>query len=265
MKHLAHRIIIYLKLYACYTKLNLIKNINYRINFIIGILINLVGSLVLFYFYDVVFEKVDILGTWNKSHAMILVGSYIIVESLYIGLSFHSLSLLPKIIVEGELDHYLIRPISTRASLILQEVDFGNVLNSLLGIGLIYYYSPSSSVSFYAIASYIAAIGLGFFFLSSVLFFLMSLTFWLGRIDELRDMLAWIIELGSKPAFVYPKILRNIFYWILPFFLMANVPTEFLRGERHNIFVFFVSILPFYFLSQFVWRLGLKRYVSASR
>lgn len=264
MKHLVHRLRVYLSLYLCYLKLNLLKNIQYRANFIVGVMINLSGSLVLFYFYDVIFEKMGNLGTWDKSHAMMLIGSYIIVESLYVGLTFHSFSLIPRLIVTGELDRYLTRPISPRASLALQETDFGNILNGLMGVWLIYYYISPITISVFNVLNYIVTLGLGFFFLSNVLFFLMSFAFWLGRVDELRDMLAWVIELGSKPAFVYPALVRNVFYWILPFFLMANTPTEFLLGERHNVLIFVGAVIPVYLGSRFIWQLGLRKYVSAS-
>lgn len=264
MKHLAARLLVYLRLYLCYFKLNLIKHLNYRVNFLIGLLINLSGSLALFYFYDIVFEKLGTLGSWDKSHAMLLVGSFIIVESLYVGISFHSLSFLPQLIVKGELDRYLIRPISIRLSLAVQEIDYGNILNGLLGVGLIVYYSSLRVISIAMILKFFTAIALGFFFLSNVLFFLMSLAFWLGRVDELRDMLAWIIELGSKPALVYPTVLKKVFYWVIPFFLIANVPTEFLTGERHSIIPFIGAVIPCLLLNQIVWKRGLKKYASAS-
>ncbi|WP_075882757.1 ABC transporter permease [Candidatus Protochlamydia sp. W-9] len=266
MKHSVHRILIYLKLYFCYAKLNLIKNLNYRINFLIGLIINLAGSLVLFYFYDVVFDRLGAIGTWDKTHAMLLAGTYMIVESLYIGLAFHSISRFPKIILDGDLDDYLILPISPRAALALQEMDYGNILNALFGIGLVYYFFPTSSISFSSLANYFIAILFGLIFLSNLLLLLMSFAFWFGRVDELRDALAWIMDLGARPAFIYPSILRNIFYWILPFFLIANVPVEFLTGERNwlNIFLFFFAIVPFYIGNKIVWHLGLRKYESAS-
>jgi|GEM_PF-5339038 len=262
MKHLVDRLSVYLRLYTCYIKLNYFKALAYRADFFIGLIINIFGAFILFYFYDIVFDKIEVLGTWDKSRAMLLVGSYIIVESAYIAFAFHSISELPKLIVHGELDSYLLRPISIRALLVLRDIDFGSLVSGIFGVGLIA--AHSSSLSVWQIVHFIFALTLGFCFLSVVLFLLMSLAFWWGRIDELRDLLAWAMELGSKPAAVYPPMIRNLLYWIFPLFLMANVPAEILSGERYSILPFSLVLIAIYLLSTVIWRLGLKRYQSGS-
>ncbi|PWU10290.1 MAG: hypothetical protein C5B47_02425 [Verrucomicrobia bacterium] len=262
MKHLADRFFVYLRLYACYIKLNYFRALAYRADFLIGLVINTFGALILFYFYDTVFEKIEMLGTWDKARAMLLVGSYIIVESAYIAFAFHSISELPKLIVHGELDSYLLRPISTTALLILREIDFGSLISGIFGVGLIVAYS--SAISVWQIVHFIFAVTLGFIFLSLVLLLLMSLAFWWGRVDEFRDLLSWTMELGSKPAAVYPPVIRNLLYWIFPIFLMANVPAEILAGERYGALLFLPVIIALYLLHTAIWSLGLKKYQSGS-
>ena len=113
---------------------------------------------------------------------------------------------------------------------------------------------------------YFFSMGLGLFFLYNAIFMLMTLAFWTGKTDELRDWFAQAIEFGNKPAFVYPKILRFVFYWIFPIFMVANMPMEFLWKEATaEMFVLAVlSSIVFYKASQVLWQFGLNRYSSAS-
>jgi ABC-2 type transport system permease protein len=259
----------YMRLISTYLFLNLITAFQYRLDFAAGLIINIISSAMLIIFYIIVFTHVEQLNGWTLDHMMVLTGSYIIVNSLYIGLIFHGLSRLPKFILEGQLDQLLTQPISPRLQIVLGEIDIGSLLSAFFGIGIVFYYTEKLQIQIdvFLILNYAIAILCSQLFLYRSLYFLMSLAFWMGKIDELRDWFSLLIDFGNRPKFIYPKILFFVFSWLIPIFLVANVPAEIILNKS-NIklhILSFLSLIPIFLLSEFVWHRGLKIYASANK
>ncbi|WP_186648378.1 ABC transporter permease [Fluviispira vulneris] len=269
MKHLVANGFRYIRLISTYMRLNLLAALQYRFDFFAGLIINIISSAMIVTFYIIVFNHVNELNGWTLDHMMILTGSYLIVNSLYVGLIFHGISRLPKFILEGQLDQLLTQPISPRLQILLGEIDIGSLLSALLGIGIVIYYTFKLQIKIdvFLILNYAMAILFSQLFLYRALYFLMSLAFWLGKIDELRDCFSLLIDFGNRPKFIYPKILNFIFSWLIPIFLVANVPAEIIlqKPDPYLHILSFMSLIPIYFLSEFVWRRGLKIYASANK
>ncbi len=255
-----------LKFFKTMLSVNLINNMQYKINFLMSLLINLVSSLVLIVFYLFVFDLFQEIDGWDKTNALLLSGTYIAISSFYIGFAFHGVSMLPTYIVKGELDGYLIRPINTRLYLMTREIDYGSILNGFLGLAFTFFIvmTHQVDVTFFSVMQYLLFIAFALLFLSDVIFILMCLGFWFGDVGSARDWFAQVIEFGNRPSFIYPKVLKFIFYFFFPILLLGNIPLDFLmRKGSLGSYIVVLSILCFHLVSQGVWKLGLRRYSSA--
>ena len=71
---------------------------------------------------------------------------------------------------------------------------------------------------------------------------------------------------ATKPDTIYPKAIRYLILTALPFAFISSVPTRaLLKGlEPYEYAWIAVVILAFLGIDTFLWRLGLRRYQSAS-
>jgi len=249
-------------------KLNIIRELQYRTNFVFGFLIEFTYSIVNILFYEIIYHNTAYIGSWNKYQALLLVGTFIITSSMYMTTTFSNLSVLPTSILNGDLDVYLLKPINSKILISYKNFDIGSFLNIFVGIGVVInsLIHLNISLNFIDIVIYFMAIIGGYFLISNSLLILMSLAFWLGRVSEVRDWFGLVVEFGNRPAFIYPKMMQVIFYWILPIFLIANVPIEVLLHKRSikGVIIFLIIIYAYSLLSSFIYKLGLKKYSSAN-
>ncbi len=266
MKDTVNKMMHTVKFFKTMLVVNLVNNMQYKINFLMSLLINLFSSAVLILFYLFVFDLFQDIQGWDKMNALLLSGTYITISSFYIGFAFHSLSMLPSYIVTGELDGYLIRPVNTRLYLSTRQIDYGSILSGIIGLGFTFFIAIKYQINLptLAVIQYLLFNFFAFLFLSDVIFILMCLGFWFGDVGSARDWFAQIIEFGNRPSFIYPKILKIIFYFFFPILLLGNIPLNFLISKSSNFsYLVIVSILCFHLISRLIWKAGLKRYSSA--
>jgi ABC-2 type transport system permease protein len=91
--------------------------------------------------------------------------------------------------------------------------------------------------------------------------------FWLVRITAFQDLENSLVEFSFRvPGVVFRGVWKFMLYVVLPYGLMATIPTQFLTGGmtlRHWLLVGGVCIL-FWVGTLGLWRIGLRRYGSAS-
>lgn len=91
--------------------------------------------------------------------------------------------------------------------------------------------------------------------------------FWFTKVDNIYKLENELVNFSFKvPGIMYKGIGKIIFYFILPYGLIATMPTEFLAGTM-TISGWIISMgvcSIFTLLTRFLWKKGLARYSSAS-
>ena len=73
------------------------------------------------------------------------------------------------------------------------------------------------------------------------------------------------ISIASRPMQIFPRIIQNIFTFVIPILLVTNVPIMILKGQKSVIIIYYlVFVLLAYFGSKLMWKKGLTRYSSAN-
>ena len=96
--------------------------------------------------------------------------------------------------------------------------------------------------------------------------FLVTLTFWVVRIDNLEQIVAQAFEAGRYPIDIYPNWLRGGLTYVVPVVFMITVPAQALAGRMHGfqaVTALAVSAAAVV-LSSLFWKFGLKNYTGAS-
>ena len=93
----------------------------------------------------------------------------------------------------------------------------------------------------------------------------MSLAFWFMRMDIVMGIGSELITIGNKPIVIYPNIVQKILIYVVPILVCFNFPILYLVDGLEKFFIsysLFSGILVF-LISNWIFRRGLRRYVSA--
>lgn len=218
--------------------------------------------------FQAIYSKVDNIGGWTNGEMMIFIGTFSLINALNMIIFFFGINDLPDKIRKGTLDHYITKPVSPLLRLTFESVNPGSLPLVFASIGIIAYGISASEISF----SLAQGIGYGILVLFMTLlwydielilrcipFFVISAAN-ITRTEELLDLCMKV------PGVLFKGVFKVIFYFILPYGIMATIPTQFIMGTispmgiAYGIFI----VLIFTILAVGLWRIGLKNYKSAS-
>ena len=109
----------------------------YRVNFVIQLFQSLLGLLTALGGLAIVFSYTDTLGGWRPDEVVALVGVYILVGGLIGVVIQPSMEALIEGVHDGSLDFTLTMPEDAQLLASIQDVDIWEVLNILLGLGVL--------------------------------------------------------------------------------------------------------------------------------
>jgi len=93
-----------------------------------------------------------------------------------------------------------------------------------------------------------------------------ALCFWIVEAQEIVYFLAHIVEGARYPQSIYSTTARFIFTFIFPIIVIANFPVLSLKGliSWQTIMLTTLTAIIFQIIAHLIWRIGVKRYSSAS-
>jgi ABC-2 type transport system permease protein len=219
--------------------------------------------------FNAVYDHVDSIGGWSRGQMIVFIGSFSLVNALNMIVYFFGVNQIPAKVKSGELDLYLTKPVSPLLRLSLESVTPGSIPLALFSFAIIAYglavcgIRPSAgSVALYA----------GLIILMTVLWYDMEviircLSFFKVSPNGLNQLEGAFIDLNMKvPGVALRGGWKFVFYVILPYGIMATVPTEALTlglSARGVAYAGAIT-LAFSLLTWLAWKVGLRHYESAS-
>jgi ABC-2 type transport system permease protein len=200
---------------------------------------------------------------------LIFVGTFSVINGLNMVIYFFGIVGLPKKIREGGLDLYITKPGNPLLRLTFEEVNPGSAPLLLLSGGIIAW---GVSVEGIRITAPLLLGYAGMVLLMTLLWYdmeviLRTIPFIVISATSIEQLEGGILTLNFKiPGVIYKGFFRALFYYVLPYGIMATVPTQFLSntltflGLIHALCI--VAIFTAFAL--WFWQFGLKPYKSAS-
>ena len=219
--------------------------------------------------FETIYSQVDSIGGWDRGQMIIFVGTFSIINALNMVIYFFGVVNIPEKIRNGDLDQYLTKPVNPLLRLTFENVDIGSIPLVILSI-LIVCYGVSVSgiqVSF--------ALGLGytaFVLLMTLLWYdmeliLRTIPFIVISANGIIQLIEAMLELNFKvPGILYKGVFKLIFYFILPYGIMATIPTQVITRSisTPGICISVFTVFVFTAFAMWFWRFGLTKYKSAS-
>lgn len=258
----------YLRLYAHFLRFSFSKAMEFRVDFYFRVVMDICFYIVQFLFFDIIYLHTPLLAGWGVEEMRIFIASYIFIDALHMTVFANNCWWLPIYINRGDLDYYLTKPVSTLFFLSLREFAANSFLNLIIASSVLGYiihsYPGDFTISKIVIFILLLILGSVLYFFVHLLFLLS--VFWTQSPRGFGDVFFAISHTMERPDRLFTGVFRFIFLFILPFSLMASYPAKFLLedGTNYVIYTLLSVTIGFFFITQYVWRKGLKVYSSAS-
>lgn len=259
----------YLKLFFHFGKISLMNQTAYPASFILAVIGKTCRMLILIIFFKVIYFNVPSVAGWNFSQVMILVASYLTVESLAI-ITFHRnlLYYTPAYIQKGDFDMMLTKPINPLYYSSFRVIDFFDI-TSFLTVIVIWLYiviNYSAVIKIDGIFIYLILMFSALAFLYAICIFICGSAFWFGRTIGLGRGLEAVMRASRYPTDIFRGGASIFFNFIFPISIIATLPAKTLLNLANWPILIYSLIFTAIFglLAYKFWLFSLKHYSSAS-
>jgi ABC-2 type transport system permease protein len=260
----------YPALFAALWRNSITREMQFKTNFLLWILVEALWFALQLAFMSVVYGHTESIAGWNRWQVILLVGCSHFIQQVFTAFFLTNISDISEHIRTGRLDFMLLLPVNTRFLISFRKVDLGAFVNAASAVGVMVWalrnlhHTPSPL----EIAAFLGLCVAGLIIHYSLMFLLSSAAFWIVRAQGVVWGYYNLFNIARIPEGAIPQgIYRRVFTFVLPMLLVSNVPAQTLLGTLHSpthpLLLIGLSFACFA-VSEWVWRLSLRRYSSAS-
>lgn len=263
----------YLEIYAIMFRNSLIREMNFKTNFLLWILVEALWFLGQIVFIEVIFQYVNQIGDWTKWEVILLIGTHQLISQIFQAFFYLNLVNIPELVRTGRMDFMLLLPMDTQFSASTRQFGFDSVINAGVSVAVIGLALAKLGLrpSVGQFVLYGVAVGVGIAVHYSIMLLLNTFSFWIVRAQGLVYGYYNLFNIARYPDSIFRQapIFKFVFSWIIPVILVANVPARVLvRVGNGSLWEPLLELtgaaLIALTLSRALWKLALSRYTSAS-
>src|SRR6516165_3018591 len=127
----------YLRIYAALWKNSVTREMMFKSNFLLWIIVELLWFCLQLSFIGVLYLHTDNIGTWTKWQVVMLVGASHFIQQIYQAFFLINCTNLSELVRTGKLDFLMLLPVNTRFVVSLRQVDLGAFVNATLALAVI--------------------------------------------------------------------------------------------------------------------------------
>lgn len=258
----------YIRLFGYFIAFSFSKSFEFRFDFYARIVMDIVYYSVAIGFFKILLLHTPQLGGWSEPQMMIFVSAYCMVDALNMTLFSNNMWMFPFLVNRGDLDYYLIRPVSSLFFVSLRDFAANSFVNLVITLGLfawavLRYPEP---ISFGKIVLF-----LGLMLNGTLIFYCLNamanmMVFFTQSSEGFGHMVWTMMKFGERPDRIYTGWLRRLVTFVIPFSLIASFPTRLLIEDFDWTILAHicgVTVCLFSF-TLWVWSRALRSYSSAS-
>lgn len=258
-----------IKFISALIKLRLSHIMTFRLGFFGPFFIDTSYFLAQIFAFEAIYGHVDSIRSWGYGEILIFIGTFSLINALNMTIYFFGVISIPEKIQTGELDLYLTKPVNPLLRITFEKVNPGSIPLLVFSACIILYGAKESGISFSGInvLGYLLMV-----LMMTILYYDMEVlircfAFFVFSVNNLVKIEDTAIELCLKiPGIAFYGIYKIIFYCILPYGIIATLPTQMLISALSLKGVLFgmTIVCIFTFLALSFWNYGVHKYESAS-
>jgi ABC-2 type transport system permease protein len=260
----------YLEIYWLMIRNSLIREMNFKANFILWMFVELLWFVGQMVFIQVIFQYVDAIGDWSKWEVVLLVGTHQLIGQIYHAFFYVNVANLPELVRTGRLDLMLLLPVDAQFAVSTRQFGLDNLVNAFVGVAIVVFslFKLGIVPAPTRVALYACAVVLGIGIHYAVMFSLATISFWIIRAQGLIYGYFNFFNIARYPDVVFRGVFKVIFSYAIPVIIVANVPTRLLTRAFESPYHGFLQLAGVSILvvcaTRLFWRFALRRYSSAS-
>jgi ABC-2 type transport system permease protein len=262
----------YLRLILALSRFGIARELAFRSNFVVKVLVEVLWLCILLAFYRTVFSKTTAVAGWSEAEYLFFVGTYFALAGLIEALFLSNCNEFADLIRTGDLDIYLLMPIDEQFLVTCRNIDWSAASNVVTGgaVMSLALYQLNWAFDAGKLLLFAGLFVCGIAIAYSLLVILTSTSVWLKRNQSLYEMWWLFTSLMRYPRELFQGPLAtplgNFFWYIVPVLLVINIPARFLVRviEPWSIAFMAVAAVVLLFASRWFFRYALRRYRSAS-
>lgn len=269
MRTLFREIRKHLFIWWLFLKNGLMTQLEYRVNFITGVAMELGYLAVKLLYVVVIYQSGLQVNGLYPDEMLVYVGMFIIMTAFVAGFFVTNHYWLGEHIRNGTLDFYIVKPVSlqfiatlSRSELSLFVTDFiPGVIMVIVGMTRL-----QIAVDIPGLIGFLGLMLSGVIISYSLLLFPVILTFWFVKADAVASATGTFWDFNNMPMTIYSKTVQRIGIYLLPIFVIVNFPTLFIMGKMEPMYAVWGAVAPVicFTLTRLFWKFAVRRYSSAS-
>lgn len=250
-------------------KLRLTHIMTFRLGFFGPFFIDASYFLVQLFAFEAIYAHVDNIRGWGHGEILVFVGTFSLINAINMTIYFFGVISIPEKIQTGELDLYLTKPVNPLLRITFEKINPGSIPLLAFSACIIVcgVKEIGMSYSWFHIMGYLFLV-----LLMTLLYYDMELlircfAFFVFSVNNLIKIEETAIELCLKiPGIAFYGFYKFIFYCVLPYGIIATLPTQAMIGALSAKGLLFgvAVVCIFTFLALSFWSYGVHRYESAS-
>jgi ABC-2 type transport system permease protein len=259
----------YLTIYAALWKNSVAREMSFKGNFILWIVVELLWFGLQLCFVSVVFSQTKVVGTWTQWQMVLLVGASNFIQQVYQAFFLVNCTNLSELVRTGKMDFLLLLPINTRFIVSLRQVDLGGFINALFAVAVMIFAVGKLDLhpTFAQLAGFGILCVVGILIHYSLMFMLAAITFWTVRAQGIVYGYYNLFNIARMPDEAFRGAFKAVFTFALPVLLVSNVPARVLADKvvsPRGLMVLLGLGIVWALISEWFWRISVRRYTSAS-
>lgn len=260
-------IIKHLRVWFMLIRINFMSQMEYRANFVTGMLMEAGYLLAKVMYVVVVYSAGRRIAGFGPDEILVFVGTYVALTGFYAGLLAANLFQLSGLVRDGSFDMILAKPLNAQFFATLRRSDMGCFLfDFIAGVAMVIIgavrlgmgFDPLRVLGWAFFTASGAAVGYALWVIP------MTFVFRIVRADAIAGLADSFWDFNNVPMVVYGKIGQAIGTFAIPIFVVTNFPALFVLGKLPPLLFAWGFAAPFIFcfLASRLWNAGLKHYAS---
>lgn len=240
----------------------------FRVDFFFRIFMDLIFYVVNILFFKVIFIHSDLLAGWTEPQVFIFVSGFLVVDAINMTVFSNNTWWLPLFVNRGDLDYYLVRPVSPFFFLNFRDFAANSFVNLILaGTIMVWAFQQyPEPLGWQRILLFIALLINGTLLYHLVNLLALLPVFWFHSGRGLQQIFWSLSKFVERPDRIFKGWVRVLLVSVVPFSLVASFPAQVLFSGDPTFLVLHILAVTalFSLVMSFIWRLALRTYSSAS-
>lgn len=259
----------YLRIYAALWKNSVTREMIFKSNFLLWIIVELLWFGLQLSFISVLYLHTKQIGTWTQWQVVALIGASHFIQQIFQAFFLINCTNLSELVRTGKLDFLLLLPVNTRFVVSLRQVDLGAFVNALTAVGVMAYAGRQLHLepSLIQVIGFIALCIVGIVIHYSLMFLLASISFWTVRAQGIVWGYYNLFQIARLPDEAFRGVFKAVFTFVIPMLLVTNVPVRMLVNKLTSpapLALLLGMSVACFAISEWGWRASVRRYTSAS-